>query len=210
MIGGEENSDEIKNVKRLLSRLYPKVLESKRPLFYSSTDFVVANARGGIVEMSDTDLSVWCIDSIRLLRNQVDNIVQVEKSTTHPTAKCNNTQCSIEVNRDGNDDCTTDQTVCDDSLVASIQIVESFATEVVTLLDILAEMYNDRKEQLRNLRPPTRLSRNWYVIVLGLPLASYTIYTVIKEQMNSKLLPEIFNKVVLFCEEHIFDPMRSM
>ena len=243
MIGHESayGSDEEQCAKRMLSKLYPKIQESTRPWFYSSSDFVVESSRGGSMKMNDTDLASWSIDAVRLSRDQMikiageggltitlpfsehwplgsnpwqvvcadknEKIVPLWATASSDTSPKRMITNSVD---EGVDISMTDPTVDIQPLEVNIHDLQTLSTEVARLLDSMAVMHNQQMCKLGQLRPPTRLARNWYVIVLGLPLASYTLYKIVKEQMNSKLLPEIINQVVAFCEEHFFDPMRSM
>lgn len=237
MVGDDSTyeNDEVQFTRRLISKLYPKIQENTRPLFYYSSNFLLehfrGNCGGGTTKMNDSDLALWCIDAIKLVRDQMHK--KREGDTTMAIPFCDHWPCEgnssildcnknekdipvwARVTRDISPDSKSES--LDDPTTGMIKPLEAtifdlpaLSNEIASLLDSMADMHNQQMYGLRHLRPPTRLARNWYFLVLGLPIASYTFYKILKEQMNSKLLPEIYNKVVAFCEEHIFDPMRSM
>jgi sugar (pentulose or hexulose) kinase len=196
---------EAESVRQCLLDIYPKVLESRRPLCYSSSDCIAAHAVEGASQTNDAALTEWTIHSMKLVRDHLTKIYDDRDSSMilHESANMFN-----DKDKDDLPSWADEWTKSYD--VPSIYLNDQYVNDMTSLVNYMVVLRKRQVHRLDHLKPPSRLARNWYVLVVGAPLASYAVYQIVKEQMNSKLLPDIFNKISAFCEEHIFDPMRSM
>lgn len=89
------------------------------------------------------------------------------------------------------------------------------ADEVNGILNSMEKyMGMQRKRRLLKLKPPSRLSRKWYIVVSGALVTGYIAYKLLQgsEEVSviSKLAPDIYAKIQSFFAEHLSEPIESM
>lgn len=84
-------------------------------------------------------------------------------------------------------------------------------SEVNELLDTMElRMEAQRQRRLNKLRPPPRLARNWYIVAIGIPTATYMAYQLFNHNATGTLAKGIILKITEFCNEHISGPLISI
>ena len=93
----------------------------------------------------------------------------------------------------------------------TIHDIKSMADEVSGILNSMETyMSMQRRRRLQKLKPPSRLSRNWYVIALALPITGYIAYKLSEGNLGVKLAAEAYDKICSFFTEHVSEPLVSM
>ena len=93
----------------------------------------------------------------------------------------------------------------------TITNIELMADEVNGILNSMEKyMSMQKKRRLLKLKPPSRLSRKWYIVALAVPMTGYVAYKLFQGNEISKLASEIYAKIRTFFSEHLSEPIESM
>lgn len=93
----------------------------------------------------------------------------------------------------------------------TITNIELMADEVNGILNSMEKyMSMQKKRRLLKLKPPSRLSRKWYLIAVVVPVTGYVAYKLFQGNEISKLASEIYAKIGTFFSEHLSEPIESM
>lgn len=95
-----------------------------------------------------------------------------------------------------------------DIKISNLALMASEVNEILNTMQLCMEV--QRQRRLDKLKPPPRLVRNWYILALGIPTASYIAFKLMNDNAASNLPKEIFQKMAEFCNEHISEPLISM
>ncbi len=91
--------------------------------------------------------------------------------------------------------------------------VKSMAEEVNGILNSM-ETYMSRQRQRRllKLKPPSRISRNWYFAAIVIPITGYATYKLTKGNygLATGIAAEVYAKFCTFFTEHVSEPLLSM
>lgn len=92
-----------------------------------------------------------------------------------------------------------------------INNIKLMADEVNFILNSM-ETYMDsqRRRRLEKLKPPSRMSRNWYLAALAVPITGYVAYKLTRGNIGSKIATEVYAKICTFFAEHVSEPVTSM
>ena len=89
--------------------------------------------------------------------------------------------------------------------------IQMMADEVSGILNSMETyMGIQRTRRLEKLKPPSRISRQWYMIALVVPITGYFAYQLTQGNATSRLASEVYAKVCTFFAEHVSEPLESM
>lgn len=91
--------------------------------------------------------------------------------------------------------------------------VKSMAEEVNGILNSMETyMSRQRKRRLLKLKPPSRISRNWYFAAIVIPITGYAAYKLTKGDygLATGIAAEVYAKFCTFFAEHVSEPLLSM
>lgn len=92
-----------------------------------------------------------------------------------------------------------------------IHDIKSMADEVGQILNSMETYMNkQRRRRLEKLRPPSRISRNWYFAAIAIPFAGYVTYKLTQRDLGSRIAAEAYDKISKFFAEHVSEPLVSM
>mmetsp|Transcript_14324 Transcript_14324/g.21697 ORF Transcript_14324/g.21697 Transcript_14324/m.21697 type:complete len:833 (+) Transcript_14324:561-3059(+) len=92
-----------------------------------------------------------------------------------------------------------------------IKDIQMMADEVSGILNSMESyMEIQRTRRLEKLKPPSHISRQWYMIVLVVPITGYFAYQLTKGNATSRLASEVCAKVCTFFAEHVSEPLESI
>jgi len=95
-----------------------------------------------------------------------------------------------------------------DVIISDLSLMAAEVTEILNSME--KYMHLQRTRRLDKLKPPPRFIRNWYVAAVGIPVAGYVTYNLMKGNAGARLATEVYQKIVSFCAEHVSEPLQSM
>jgi hypothetical protein len=82
------------------------------------------------------------------------------------------------------------------------------AAEIKDLLSIIeSQAAEQREHRVRVICPPSKLSRNWYIICGSLPIVGFVSYKFLKDGWGARLCKQIFLNIKEFYVEHVAEPV---
>ena len=92
-----------------------------------------------------------------------------------------------------------------------INDIKLMADEVSGIINSMETyMSIQRRRRLQKLKPPSRLSRNWYIAAIALPITGYVAYKLADGNLGGRLAAEVYEKICSFFTEHVSEPLVSM
>jgi hypothetical protein len=199
----------------------------------------VSNFPGGSRCLDDT-LTKWCIDAIRVIRDQLYRALPASQGAMelpyveHWPRERSHFRGKSDYNDENYDlpswakyassTSSNDATELSNASVAAAEAAGGNLEPSVVIVDLrkmsdevsaILECIEVLLEQQRNrrldwLRPPSRLRRNWYIFAVGVPVGVYMIYKLTKEHGWLFLLNTLFSKIADIGRDHVFEPLNSI
>lgn len=196
----------------------------------------VSNFPGGSRCIDDT-LTKWCIDAMRVVRDQLYRALPASQGAKElPYVEhWPRERRHFRGENDKNDE-TSDLPCWARSMISSgpAEIDHASLAEIETtggnnessvVISDLGKMSDEVSAILQNievllgqqrarrldwLRPPSRLRRNWYLVVVGLPIGAYVVYKLTKEHGGFYILKTCFSKIADIYRDHVYEPVNSI
>lgn len=93
-------------------------------------------------------------------------------------------------------------------MISDIKLMADEVNGIVNSMELY--MGIQRKRRLDKLKPPSRISREWYIAALAIPVTGYLAYKLSQDNAGSKLAAEVYAKICTFFAEHVSEPLESM
>lgn len=94
-------------------------------------------------------------------------------------------------------------------IITDIQMMADEVNGIVNSMELY--MGIQRRRRLEKLKPPSQLSRQWYMIALVVPVTGYFAYKLTQDgNAASRLASEVYGKICTFFAEHVSEPLESM
>ena len=92
--------------------------------------------------------------------------------------------------------------------------IQKMAEEVNGILNSMETyMSRQRLRRLLKLKPPSRISRNWYIAAIVIPVSGYAVYKLAKGHIRisgTGIAADVYSKLSTFFNEHMYEPLLSM
>lgn len=177
--------------------------------------FVGKKHGDGIYVDDPAFLAEWSIDAIKLIRKQLRRagngrvLIPFENNWSDNSRIPSWAIESTLINRDRSaevDDVSTNQ-----QPRVSITDIPLMTAEVSALLDIMENVMEiQRFRRLDQLRAPSWIRSNWYVVASAVPLATLFVRRLSTKGYGRETVMFFFERVVSFFRERVVDPVAAM
>jgi hypothetical protein len=208
---GNENFDTISE------RVGGKCISRDKRATSQAHVFVGKKHGDGIYVDDPAFLAEWSVDAIKLIRKQLRRagngrvLIPFENNwsdnSQNPSWASESTSTSQGRNRsaDADGDPTSQQPR------VTITDIPLLTAEVSALLDIMENVMEiQRFRRLEQLRAPSWLRSNWYVVASAVPLATLFIRRLSTTGYGRETVMFFFERVVSFFRERVVDPVAAM
>ena len=180
--------------------------------------FVGKKHGGGIYVDDPSFLAEWSVDAIKLIRKQLSRAgngrVSIPFVSNWTDASNKELDIPLWASNFGMSSLSTD----DDMIVppgeqqrVTITDVPLMTAEVSAMLDIMEEVMEiQRFRRLEQLRAPSWLRSNWYVVAAVTPTAAFLVRRLMSKGYGKEFIKVVLERVVSFFRERVVDPIVAM
>lgn len=182
----------------------------------------VSNLPGGGIMVDQDDMTMWSIDAMRVIRDQLYRALPNSKFKELPFVENwprERRHFGIGEEGDNDEETTHDlptwaQDVSlpnnSDSHVI-ITDLNKMSIEVTALLQsIEIHLEQQRVRRLNKLRPPSRLRRRWYFVAAGIPIGAFVLHKLTKEHGGIYIVKRLLSKIGDIYRDHVSEPINSI
>ena len=173
---------------------------------------------GGIYVDDPSFLAEWSVDAIKLIRKQLSRAgngrVSIPFVSNWTDASNKELDIPVWASNFGMSSHSSD----DDMIVppgeqqrVTITDVPLMTAEVSAMLDIMEEVMEiQRFRRLEQLRAPSWLRSNWYVVAAVTPTAAFLVRRLMSKGYGKEFIKVVLERVVSFFRERVVDPIVAM
>ncbi|KAL7464035.1 hypothetical protein ACHAXS_004375 [Conticribra weissflogii] len=162
--------------------------------------------RGFDHEVFFSDLPTWATEDVHLIgdfSHAAADESQISSSIYHQTPS----RPKISSSPDGLDN-ERKPSAQVSIIVSDLPSLTNEVSSLLTSIEVTLE--EQRKRRLDRLKPPSRLRRNWWVVAIGVPAASYLMYKLTKRHGWFYLMKTLGTKVSDIFRDHVSEPLHSI
>lgn len=89
--------------------------------------------------------------------------------------------------------------------ISNLPLMAAEIKDLLTIMELQAT--EQRENRLKMICPPSKLSRNWYIICGSLPIVGYVSYKFLKDGWGARLCKQICVNIMDFYIEHVAEPV---
>jgi hypothetical protein len=181
--------------------------------------FVGKKHGGGIYVDDPAFLAEWSVEAMKLIRKQLNRAGNGHVSIPFFTNWLDDTtRRELELPRWARDVASTKLPSEDDVILSAcdqqritITDVPLMTAEVSALLDVMEEVMEiQRYRRLEQLRAPSWLRSNWYVVASLTPVVAFAARRIGSKGYGKEFIKLVVERVVSFFRERVVDPVAAM
>lgn len=179
--------------------------------------FVGKKHGDGIFVDDPAFLAEWSVDAIKLIRKQLRRagngrvLIPFESNWSENSQIPSWASESAPLNQTRNRSTDADGVPTSQKVRVTINDIPLMTAEVSALLDIMENVMEiQRFRRLEQLRAPSWLRSNWYVVVSAIPLSTLFIHRLSTTGYGRETVMFFFERVVSFFRERVVDPVAAM
>lgn len=181
----------------------------------------VSNLPGGGIVVDQDDMTMWSIDAMRVIRDQLYRALPNSKFKELPFVEhWPRERRHFGFGEDNDEETKNDLPIWAQDVSSSnnnndshvvITDLNKMAIEVTALLQsIEIHLEQQRVRRLNRLRPPSRLRRRWYFVAAGIPIGAFLLHKLTKEHGGIYIVKRLISKIGDIYRDHVSEPINSI